>query len=1075
MLQQTIFGDRNYKQKLTNFSLETIADLPAKKQIIDKYILTLNSGKVEGSKEESLQADFLNKFFGDILQYDYNNENLWNLEKEKKSVTDSSKADGALGFFSMIEKTKKYDVRVVVELKDASTDLDKPQNRLGDKRNPVEQAFSYASKAGGRCKWVIVSNFKEIRLYHATDQSRYEFFEIKDLDKSEYLKRFFFLLQKERLISPKGESIVDSLYRERLEFEQTISKQFYSQYKVMRIELFDHLKQHNPDKDPLHLITQTQKLLDRFIFVCFCEDANLLPAYTLKKIKETLKNAFDFEPNKLWRQLKGLFHSIDIGNPPMDITRFNGGLFTNDEELDSLIIKDKILLKLIEFSDFDFASDLNVNILGHIFEQSLSDIEEIKAQIGNGKQLSADEKVEVHKNGKRKKEGIFYTPEYITRYIVKEAIGSWLEDRKQELGFYNLPELTQADFDSIKYVRRKSKEDGKFFESPEFNQNVKQHLVFWEAYKEQLRNIKVLDPACGSGAFLNQVFEYLFIEGRKVSKQISRLNLDRLEIFELDRHILTKNIYGVDLNPESVEITKLSLWLKTASKEKELTALDDNIKCGNSLIDDPDVAGPPAFDWFVNFPAVFPDHSFGKGGFDVIIGNPPYVFAREKINDAEKSYYAEHYSTAQYQVNTYILFIERGVNLLKGMGYLSFIVPNAWLMVSSAKKLRELLLTQSKICEIVNLTGFSFDGVNVETIIFNVKKEKVATNSLNVKLSSSHDFVFSHTRNQEEFLKNDGYEFLVFSDDNSDRIYQRITANSIILDEVATVKAGLQAYESGKGIPEQTPADVKNRPYDFKSKIDDNTFPYLEGKDVNRYFIKWSGSYLKYGEHLAAPRTFDIFSNNKIIIREITGTFPKSINASYSEDVVLFNRSNIVIIEKSGANVSLKYILGILNSSLLSYYFMKYTPKAVRQMFPKIILQDLRQFPIRITGDQQHLIEKVDLMILENNRLYKAADDFIQLLHSKWSSLTITGKLSDWYNLSFEEFCKELEKQKIKLSLPERAEWLSFFNDKKKEAENIQSLLAKTDTEINKLVYELYGLTDEEIMVVEGKKVKPIG
>ncbi len=1069
--QQLIFGDRNFKQKLANFPLDTISDLNTKRKIIEKYIKALGSGRIERTKEESIQADFINKFFGDILGYEYNDPYLWNLEKEYKSVTDGSKADGVLGFFSMAEKTKNADVRVVIELKDALTDLDKAQNRLGDKRTPVEQAFSYSSKAGGHCKWVMVSNFKEIRLYHASDQSRYESFMVADLAGDEHLKRFFFLLQKGHLIAEKGESIIDTLYRERLEFEQTISKQFYSKYKAMRIELFDHLKQYNPGQDHLLLIAKAQKLLDRFIFVCFCEDANLLPAYTLKKTKDILNQAFDFEPNKIWRQLKGLFHSIDIGNPPMDINRFNGGLFKKDEELDALIIKDSILLKLIDFSEFDFASDLNVNILGHIFEQSLSDIEAIKAQVGNGNVLSAEEKDNLRKNGKRKKEGIFYTPEYITRYIVKEAIGRWLDDRKRELGFYDLPELSPGDIDSIKQVRRKSKQDGKMYPVLEYNRAIERHLAFWEAYKERLRNIKILDPACGSGAFLNQAFDYLLGEGRKVNDEISRLKLGQREIFELDRHILTKNLYGVDLNIESVEITRLSLWLKTARRDNELAALDENIKCGNSLIDDPAIAGDRAFDWFVNFPNVFPGPGNESAGFDVVIGNPPYVFAREKINEAEKNYYTQNYSTAQYQLNTYILFIERSLELLENLGYMGLIVPNAWLMVSSATRLREILLTHSKICEIVNLAGYSFEGVNVETIILSAKKEKVVANTLDVKLSSSYEFVFSHTRGQEEFLKNDGFEFKVFSDEHSDRILQKITRDSVILEEVATVKAGLQAYESGKGNPAQTPSDVKKRPYDFRSKIDENTFPYLEGKDVNRYFIRWSGSYLKYGEHLAAPRSLDIFRNKKIIIREITGSYTQTINAVYSEEVFLFNRSNIAIIEKPGSPLSLKYLLGILNSSLMSYYFMKNTPKAVRQMFPKIILKDLRVFPIRITENQQPLIAKVDFMLQENNRLQKVSEDFFRLLQSKWPNSDITGKIAGWYTLSFEDFRQALEKQKINLSLVEQAEWLPYFNEQKQQAEKIHSGLSKTDDEINKMVYDLYGLTDEEIAIIKHKVI----
>ena len=281
MLQQNIFGDRNYLQKLTNFRLDDTADLATKTEIIEKYIKSLDSGRIEKTKEESIQADFINKFFGDILGYDYNDPNVWNLEKEYKVVTDGTKADGALGFFSIEGKMIASDVRAVIELKDALTDLDKPQNRMGDKRTPVEQAFSYSSKAGGHCKWVIVSNFREIRLYHASDQSRFENFVLSQFLNPDSLKRFFFLLQKDRLISRTSESVVDMLYRERHEHEQKITKEFYSGYKNLRMELFEHIKQNNPDRDELMVLSKTQKLLDRFIFVCFSENASLLPADTL--------------------------------------------------------------------------------------------------------------------------------------------------------------------------------------------------------------------------------------------------------------------------------------------------------------------------------------------------------------------------------------------------------------------------------------------------------------------------------------------------------------------------------------------------------------------------------------------------------------------------------------------------------------------------------------------------------------------------------------------------------------------------------------------------------------------------
>ncbi|MFH0865879.1 MAG: DNA methyltransferase [Bacteroidota bacterium] len=704
MTQQYIFGDKYFKQWLENIKLEVIPELDSKIRIISNYIKSIESGRIEKTKEESIQADFLNNFFGEILGYKYNDPEQWNLEKEFKSQTDATKADGALGFFSTSGNEIKADVRAVIELKDALTDLDKPQQKLNDKRTPVEQAFSYSSKAGGKCKWVIVSNFLEIRLYHSSDQGAYEKFIVTELLQPDKLKRFLYILRKENLITEEKESVIDKLFRERQELEQTITKKFYSEYKRLRQDLFTNLKDNNPGKDELLLFNKTQKLLDRFIFVCFCEDKQLIPPYTLLKTKEVLKYTFDNEPDKIWRQLKGLFHSVDAGNPPLEINKFNGGLFTKDEFLDNLIIKDEMLLKLITLSEYDFDSDLNVNILGHIFEQSLSDIEEIKTQIGNGKELSQDEKSEVKKNGKRKKEGIFYTPEYITRYIVKEAVGGWLENRRKELGFYELPELTEEDYKSIKHEKKKSRETGRLVEVLKCNDNVHAHIVFWEAYREKLRHIKVLDPACGSGAFLNQVFDFLYNEGQEVNVQLRILQLGQYEMFDLDKHILTNNIFGVDLNSESVEITKLSLWLKTANKGKELTALDENIKCGNSLIEDIEIAGEKAFNWFAEFPQVFPNYrdkekadrdkkrariistgvldypdlgdkeytdepgeplfsykpgskGLEKFGFDVIVGNPPYV-PLESIPANEKEFYKKEFPLLERKYDTSIIFIQ---------------------------------------------------------------------------------------------------------------------------------------------------------------------------------------------------------------------------------------------------------------------------------------------------------------------------------------------------------------------------------------------------------------------------------
>lgn len=719
MLHQPIFSDKYLKTKLSNYDLIGINNIQEKQKKIIEWQTAIKKGNIKITKERALQTDFLNTFFGETLEYAYNrSEDKWNLEKEFKSVVDGTQADGALGYFSIAGK----DARVVIELKDIKNDLDKPQSRI-DKRTPIEQAFSYANKAGGKCKWVIVSNFREIRLYNASDQSKYELFDILELLNGENLKKFFFLLHKDRLLLETQKSSVDILFEERQAQEQKISKEFYSDYKNVRAELFNHLKQNNSSIPEVLLFTKAQKILDRIIFICFCEDLNLLPEYTFRNILKNSKNIIDFSDSKLWTQVKNLFKAIDKGYPDANINKFNGGLFAEDKDLDNLIIKDSVIEHIVHLAEYDFDSDLNVNILGHIFEQSISDIEEIKAHI-EGNEFD-------NKKGKRKKDGIFYTPEYITRYIVKEAVAGWLEDRKIELGIDKLVDLSDKDYDSIKIIKVRDKATKKNTDKLDYNKNIEKHILFWESYRKKLSNIKVLDPACGSGAFLNQVFDYLHREGESVNSELAKLRKGQREAFDLDKHILTNNIFGVDLNPESVEITKLSLWLKTANRYKELTALDNNIQCGNSLIDNTSIGGKIAFKWEERFEKIM-----NNGGFDVIIGNPPYVgekghsviFETLKKIPKWKDYYRR-------RSNTYYFFIKQGIDLLKQGGIQSLIVPREFTTADWANKVRKEILDKTRIIELVDFNDLKVfdDAGTTSLVITHSKVDKQSKYTFNLK------------------------------------------------------------------------------------------------------------------------------------------------------------------------------------------------------------------------------------------------------------------------------------------------------------------------------------------------------
>ncbi|MCM1134553.1 MAG: N-6 DNA methylase, partial [Clostridium sp.] len=553
---------------------------------------------------------------------------IYNQKQEYKSVLDTSEADGGLGFFS--KSTEKEDVRVVIELKDARTPLDKKQNRSSH-LTPVEQAFSYANKNGSRCGWVIVSNFVETRLYKSNSSLEYEVFDLREIKSEADFLRFYFLLCKEHLICEAGKSLIDELYRENEEMGIAISNDFYKTYKEIRDNLYADIKKLNPDRDSVMLFTKTQKIMDRFTFICFCEDYGLLPQNIYKNLVASVHNSFSLAANKLWNELKGLFASIDKGNPPMKVNRYNGGLFKADLELDELSISDEVLEMFLKLTEYDFGSDLNVNILGQIFEQSISDVEQIKNEIKSENTAS---------KGKQKDDGIFYTPYYVTRYIVEQTVGVFLNHKKEEL---KKTIFSGGVFEAE--VRRKSTGRkntiliASWEEIPDEKDSMSEdelmhreaiimlHQKYWQLYEEVLKSIKICDPACGSGAFLNQCFDYLHEEMDFVLEMKFTYDGQRT-LFDIDKEILQNNLYGVDINPESVEITKLSLWLKTAKRNQTLASLDANIKCGDSIVADKEIAAE-AFVWREEFPQVF-----AEGGFDIVIGNPPYgatLNQRQKI------------------------------------------------------------------------------------------------------------------------------------------------------------------------------------------------------------------------------------------------------------------------------------------------------------------------------------------------------------------------------------------------------------------------------------------------------------
>lgn len=1019
-IKNSIFNKKNLLYQLNRIEKSSIIELDFKLDILNNWIKYINSGNTDLTKETSLQGKFLDDIFAKVLGYKdrVKNTDLWNLNQEQTTLIDSKSADGSLGFFTK----ENEDVRVVIELKGSKVNLDEKQHRHNDIRTPIEQAFSYQHKIGGKCKWVIVSNYKEIRLYHHSSSTEYEVFFLTELGDWEKFRKFYFLLSAENLISPNSDSYIDTFFTKNEIDEVNISKQFYQEFKATRNNLFEHLKANNPDKSELLLLEKTQKFLDRFIFLSFCEDNRLLPDKTFKRIINIGKQSFSFSDTKIWNELKGLFRAIDIGSPPHNINKFNGGLFAPDNELDSLVIKDSILEEISKLTEYDFETDIDVNILGHIFEQSISDIEEIKSVI-EGKDFDK-------KTTKRKKDGIYYTPEYITKYIVENAIGGWLEDRKKELGYYELPEIKSEDFQSIKNVKGKI----------QLNDRLQKHLEFWHNYKLKLMSIKVLDPACGSGAFLNQAFNFLYAEGQIVNEKITELSGNQPELFGLDKHILSNNIFGVDLNNESVEITKLSLWIKTANAYAELTSLDQNIKCGNSLIDDPEVAGDKAFNWNIEFKEIMDD-----GGFDVVIGNPPYVRGRE-LEEIERRYLDKYEVPSN---DTAALFIKKVIELLNINSKVSMIVPKSLLFASNWENIRNNI---SQLLEIIIDCGKVWEEVLLEQVIFlmsNTRKDYYTSgfrtgNSIieldKIKNSTINFFDYIPARETNESLG----------------LAMKIKINSESLNNF---------YNNIAGVPYQ------------KYINDTGEFSMIGGADFDRITINsYKGKIDK--KWVTSSNSFIV--ENSLIVQNIIAHImnPKDhikITACIPSDehfytTTIANTVNQLICKQDNEFlISNKYTWCLLNSNLLNWYVYHFVfSLAIRTMHFYNPISEKVPFINIAPESQQPFINLADIMLEKNKELQEIKKTYLEFIKGQFQIEKPTTKLQNWYELFFDDFCKELEKAKVKLSATQKYDLMPLFNREKTKAIEIKTLIDKTDKEIDQLVYKLYDLTEEEIAIVEG-------
>lgn len=964
----------------------------------------------------------------------------WSVVKNQPIA--SGNADAAIGHFEV----GKERIIAPFELKGAKTqDLDAIMPGRG--KTPVQQVWEYAVDAKG-AKWALLSNFREIRLYAVgygrKDYERFDLAKPGDIDN---FKKMMLLLSADNLLG----GTTAALLSESEVVEKEVTDALYLDYRNLRMNLVSSISAANPKVPMLQVVNYSQTILDRILFIAFAEDRGLLPKETLKK---TYEASNPYAPQPVWNNFRGLFTAIDKGRSDLKIPAYNGGLFAENIDLNALELDNDLCEAFKAIGAYDFDSEVSVNILGHIFEQSISDIEEIKlAAIG----------APIPEKTKRKKDGIYYTPPHITRYMVEQAIGSWLAERKEEIGFSKLAQLTDSDYASITVVK-----SGKNAGQIRYNKNIEAHIAAWEAYDKVLRGVRILDPACGSGAFLNESFDYLYREGQAINSQLTILSGGQLHLFRWDTHILNENLYGVDINSESIEITKLSLWLKTANKSEKLTYLDDNIRCGNSLVDDPTVAGVDAFDWKKQFSKIDKE-----GGFDVIVGNPPYVLSRDKTLEELKEYARLNYKLFDDKVNLYILFVEKSLNLLKDGGYLSFIVPNSFLGIKSATKSRDHLVRNTEISSIVNILGSTFKNVSVEAIVFCTRKAHPDGNQVEVgTISHARDLELPLVKvPQVEWLKSPTVIFDLKSDEADRKLLDKLSLAPPLRDYY-NAKAGLQAYERGKGTPPQTAADVKGHPFDYDHQFDESTYRYLNGGDVGRYSLNWSGQWLRWGEWLSQPRDMSLFAGERVLIREITGRYPRTLMSTYVSEIYLNNKSIINVVPKY-KNSDMKYICGLLNSNLISFFHSRRSVKSNRSIFPKAVVEDIKNYPVIIPDDESRKVvrDNVDLLINKQLKIDKIHNQFISLLTSELGVQNPSEKILNWHLTPFPVLLSEFEKKKVKLTLPKKAEWMDYHLGELAKRSAIETEIDACERKIDAQIAKIYDLTPEEITAVKSVPV----
>ena len=916
----------------------------------EKYYLSPSYSEIDARR------DFIDKFF-EALGWDvYHNtqKNPYEQEVRVEKNVAVGKAQKRADYSFCISPNFR-DTKFYVEAKKPSKDLNNSDYyflaiRYGWNANtPIVILTDFEEFH------IIDSRFKpDIRTALDRQIERYHYSEYTDKEK---LSRIYYLLSREavenssiekraaELPKPRGKAVQKGLLKGGY---QSIDVSFLEELDEIRLMLAKIFKKGNQGLTSEELTEATQRTIDRLVFMRFLED----------KLIEGEHYVSEFgKKNSAWKDFIATSKRFDV--------KYNGIVFKNHPIIDSPTFKeaDDIYFRKIcedisyENTPYDFNA-IPIYILGSIYERFLGKI--IHA---TNKQVRIEEKPEVRKAG-----GVFYTVLYIVRYIVDNTVGKIIEGKTPK----------------------------------------------------EISKLRFIDISCGSGTFLIVIFDTLlhyigkwYQEHPEQAKKDGCIFKDGQWVLSLKQkqEILLNNIYGVDIDYQAVEVTQLSLFLKlledettaTANemqvlfKEKILPDLSKNIVCGNSLI------GTDIYDGSMfpsdeqrkinamNFEDVFPE-IMKNGGFDAIVGNPPYVRIH-LLNNRIIDYFVNHYQVAKGQVDLYSIFIERSIKLLNNKGRFSYIVPRFLKYNLDSELVRRLLL--SNFIENLTEVGMPFKGVNTECIVFILSKKDTKyfkTQIYEYYPNSKLTMIKEIEQNFFEKMPSCIFNTIITNDELI--LINKILKNSVKLESIAMTKRGM---EIGKVAIKENKTGIN----------------VLLGGEVKKYSFDFNDTYLN-SKNSEAKRLKEFSEQDKLLIRRVSNC----LIATFDNDKYYFIKNLYSLISKQS---NIKFLLGLINSTLLNFYFKKYFTTKKEDIFPEIQSYHINALPIC----------KVNL---ENNSEKQSHDKIVQLVDQ------------------ILEAKKQLQK-------------VTTDKDKTYYKRRCETL----DRQIDQLVYELYGLTEEEIRIVEGE------